>query len=106
MKVEHYLLTMSLSPHVNLHAYVMTKNKRDLTRIANKMVDMAESSEPLPLPIMLQTKVSTVADLVREIVCSLGDEVKRCIEAATNFHCTIFMLSDDHPDDSRLMKLH
>jgi hypothetical protein len=104
--MQHYLLTIVLSPTVHLHGYVMTDDKRYVVAVLNQMVDVAEATEARFLPVVLQTELTGDADAVREIVSKLSDEAKTNLATAKDFHMSVFAMEADSPDDHRLMELH
>lgn len=106
-KVEHYLLTIPLEG-ANFHAYLMTNDPRQVQAAANRMMDVVEEQKlPMPMPVILETRLSTGADIVRDIVKSHMPEAAKCLAEATNYHLTAFVMrSDDNPDDATLMELH
>lgn len=106
--VEHFLITIDLCPlPMRLHSYVMTNDKHCLEGVWNKMFDVAEKQGwKIMIPMVLQTTLSTGAEIVREIICKLQPEVKPTMDAATDFHLSMFSLSTETPEDKVLMDLH
>jgi hypothetical protein len=105
-QVEHYLLTLYVAGNMHMHCYLMCSDKRGVERLANVMLDKAEELGMHPLPMGLATTLSSGVNVVREIVCALGEEAKRGLETATDFHYSMWMMPDDDPADIRLMELH
>ena len=107
--LEHYLITIDLTPKPSrLHCYVMTDNpKVMLMRVVNKMMEIAEKDGPLPLPIILQTKLNdaTAADVRRELGKRIP-EVEAKMAKATDFHLTMWEMGIGDPWDESLMALH
>jgi hypothetical protein len=106
-KVEHYLLTIPLEG-VNFHAYLMTNDRRQVQAAASRMMDVIEKQKlPMPMPVILETRLSTGADIVRGIVAAHMPEAAQCMAEATNFHLTAFVMSAHaNPDNDCLMELH
>ena len=105
--MKHYLVTIVLNDmHSHMHGYVMTSDRKVLEAAMVEMMDIAEEQEPLRVPVVLQTELSTGSEIVREILCRLSNEAKECMRTATDFHRSVFVMTDDHPDDMRLMELH
>lgn len=106
-EVEHYLLTIPLEG-ANFHAYLMTNDRRQVRAAANQMLDIIEKQGlPMQMPVILETKLSTGADIVRSIVKAHMPEAAKCLAEATDFHLTAFVMSAyDNPDNDRLMELH
>jgi hypothetical protein len=99
----HFLLSVALSPHTNLHAYLMSRDKRDTLGAANRLLAEAAKLSNRVLPMVLATPLAAdgVA-LVREIIASHSAEAKRLLQEASDFHITIFST----PEDAALMQLH
>lgn len=106
-KVEHYLLTIPLEG-ANFHAYVMTNDLRQVRAAANRMLEIIEEQKlPMQMPVILETKLSTGVEIVRDIVKAHMPEAAKCLAEATDFHCTAFVMREyDNPDNATLMELH
>lgn len=108
MSIDHYLITLDLHPlPARIHSYVMTDDKRCLSGVMDKMFEIADKQGfKIILPIILQTKLSTGSDIVREILRELSPKADNALRTAKDFHYSIFMTHDGHPHDQRLMDLH
>jgi hypothetical protein len=105
--LEHYLITIDIPPAGSVHTYLMTRDRKDVERVAAKMMDIVEQDLGLRvLGIILCTTLGDGSAVVREIIGKENLEAQRNFEAAANFHCTMFMLRADNPDNRRLMELH
>lgn len=108
--VEHFLITVDMFPApYRLHCYTMTNDDGLLQSVHDKMFDMLEKNGVKRLPIILQTRLGATAEsaaIVRKIVAEKVPEAAKLFETAADFHCSVFMLQADHPDDKRLMDLH
>jgi hypothetical protein len=106
-KPNHYLISIPLGPNANLHGYLMCKNRSATEQATNRMLYLIEQNNwPMPMPMILLTKLSTGLDLVRQIVAQSSDEAARVLNEATDFHFSCFAMPDTHPDHERLMTLH
>ena len=76
----------------------------------DKLMDIVDKHITGYLPIILATclgsKIDDDVKLVRKVASDTSDEVAKKLAAARNFHMTIFMLRNDHPDAKALMELH
>jgi hypothetical protein len=108
MKVEHYLITLTLTPRpTRLHTYLMTANRADVTFVAEDMVRYAEKRYgQLALPVIRTTQLNEAADQVREAIGSRFKPARVGMAKATNFHRTMWELAIDDPWDRALMALH
>lgn len=108
--LKHYLLTIDVDQSMRMHGYLMCSNnkrKRLTERLTHQMLNTIEQQGlGLKLPIVLMTELSTGVDLVREVLCQCDPRTDEMLQEATNFHCSIWMMSTNHPDDGRLMQLH
>jgi hypothetical protein len=112
-EINHYLVTLELLSPVRMHGYVMATDVKYARAVANQMCEIAEANELQPLGIILLTTLSNGSTtdidgvaLVRRIVCANSLDARQAIEAATDYHCSIFTMAKDHPDDRPLMELH
>ena len=106
MKRQHYLVTITTNSGMHLHGYLMTNDKRQLMGLTEKMMQIVEKDEPLRLPIILSTILTTGAPLVRKILRERFEESKQALKTAKNFHASIWATTPGDPDDNRLMELH
>lgn len=106
-KLEHYLIsiqTMDMSQH--FHAYVMCTKRREYQAVVDKMLEECETRDIPILPILLITKLDTGIDYVRGVVRGISPETKDCIDRATDFHYSGWMMKAGDPVDVKLMALH
>ena len=108
IEIEHYLITIDLHPQpARMHSYVMTNDKRCLAWVMDQMFAHADKQGlRITLPIILQTKLSTGSEIVRDILRDLSPKADEALRAAKDFHYSIFMSRVGHVDDKRLMELH
>lgn len=105
LKLEHYLVTLYLGEGY-LHGYVMTNDHRQVDAVVERMMSEAEKLGGLWLPLVLETRLNTGADIVRNIVTKLMPEAAKLMAEATDCHFTAFIMNDAHPDNATLMELH
>ena len=107
-KIEHYLITLDLCPApYRMHSYLMTNDRECVAAVVNKMCNAAESEGfKIMLPVILQTKLADGVTPVREVVAKLNPKIKNLFATASDFHCSIFMLRAEIPEDKILMDLH
>jgi hypothetical protein len=108
--MNHYLITLQLSPDVHMHAYLMFAKKRDKNRytelVANKMLEYCEEKGIRPLEIFLMTELSDGYEVVRDVLARCFPEAKRTYQTATESHLSVWGMLADNPDDKKLMALH
>jgi len=113
--VKHYLITVATHERMNVHGYLMSGDKQDVYGLADKMFSMAEERGLTPLGIVLSTELAAreggkpdprTVKTVREIVCKVDKEAQKNLKAAKDFHLTVFLMSDNYPDNEVLMALH
>jgi len=101
MGYQHYLISID-----NIHAYLVTNDKHDIERTADRMVTILENANVKFLPIVLATHLTTGSDFVRALLRRESPEVKQKLDARKGFHLTVFALSPEHPSHAKLMALH
>lgn len=105
-ELEHYLVTLYLSEGY-MHAYIMTNDHRQVLAVVDRMMKkVEENGGTLFMPIVLETRLGTAADIVREIVSRNMPEAAETMAKATDCHFTAFIMNDAHPDNAALMELH
>ena len=106
--VHHYLLTILIAGNEHLHCFLMSRDRRDTIDAANRMLDEAAKAGVLhPLSsTVLVTPLSADVEAAREIVASRSAEAKRMLDAATDFHFSIFATCANDPADAQLMAMH
>jgi hypothetical protein len=106
--MNHYLLTISVpGNHQHMHGYLMCNGSQNIIEGAiSRMMDWMEGRGIRFLPVVLATTLTTGVNTVRKIARKQDKSVGPLLSQATNFHFTVWMMPDDHPDDRRLMKLH
>jgi hypothetical protein len=57
-KIEHYLISLSINPQLDMHCYLMSADRRYIEGAGDKMMDAAESMGFNPPPLLLATKLS------------------------------------------------
>jgi hypothetical protein len=104
--MNHYLLTIP-GYHQHMHGYLMCNGSQNIIENAiSRMMDWMEERGIGFLPAVLATQLTTGVKTVRKIASKQDESVGPLLSQATIFHFTVWMMSDDHPDDKRLMKLH
>jgi hypothetical protein len=104
--VEHYLLTIVLTPNLHMHGYLMCPDKRFVTHAIDQMMDVAEKEGFRPLPMGLATTLSTGVEIVRGIIREASLEAGEKLNTATDYHFSAFTMEAGDPRDQRLMELH
>ncbi|HEY1430780.1 MAG TPA: hypothetical protein VGF39_04010 [Stellaceae bacterium] len=110
--MNHYLLTLVLGPTSHprsyLHTYLMCAEDEDrqVAAVSEKMLDVAEEHGGCLLPLILATKLSSGSSLVRKILCERNEEARRLMAVAKDYHLAMFTMTDDDPDNAKLMALH
>jgi hypothetical protein len=105
-KIEHYLMTIDVG-NAHLHGYLMTADESDMTKIIDKMMQIAEeNTQGFLLPIILSTKLGDGAQVVRDMLGEMSEELKQTLDKARNFHVSVFVMHKENPSDARLMELH
>ncbi len=106
VKAKHYLVTLGLKSHENLHSYIITNDYNVVERIRDAMLDKADELGGVTLPIILETVLGDGEKVVRDYLFSHVPGSKQLIEKATNFHWTMWAMPDGCADDENLMELH
>ncbi len=113
--IKHYLITVATFSRTYIHAYLMTENRKYVDGVADKMLDLAEEQGLQPMGMILLTELANEVDgppdpesikLVRGTISKLNKEAEEHFRAAQNYHLSIFSLTENHPDNDPLMKLH
>jgi hypothetical protein len=105
MTVDHYLLSLYLDHGYNAHCYLMCKGNR-VQHATNKLfAELDRLKIEVRLPIVMVSRLSESIDLVRDIV-GKNPDAKRTMQAATDFHMSMWLEPADSADDQKLMKLH
>jgi hypothetical protein len=105
--MNHYLLTIYVSNRQHMHGHLMCNgNQNTIENAINRMMNWMEERGISFLPATLATHLTTGTNTVRKIARKQNKEVEKLISQATDFHFTVWMMPDDHPDDKKLMKLH
>lgn len=109
--LKHYLVTLETLPVTRwrLHAYVMTTDKQDTTRVLNKLCDLAERHRLPPFAgLLTELSKNGVPDpesieIVRNIMRE-DPEVAHNLDTATDFHASFWFMAKGA--DKALMELH
>jgi hypothetical protein len=70
---------------------------------------LGEPRLPLLLATNLSEPVAGAPDaiaFVQKVASSFSPKATQLIKTMTNFHCSMFAMSEGHPDNDRLMALH
>jgi hypothetical protein len=106
-RLEHYLISIPL-PGGYIHGYVMTKDKRLLLSVSDRLMKAAEDHGfTCWPPIILQTHLTTGWKTVRNIITKhQGPEPSEHWKTVKDFHLTGWIMAESNPDTKRLMDLH
>jgi hypothetical protein len=114
-QTTEYLISLHTQVGVALHAYIISRgvsegevNKR-CEGIINKLCAVAEEQGWPYLPVILQTRLTTGGDIVREVLSQDKEamaKARRALDGTDNFHLSMFTLAIGGGDDKKLMKLH
>jgi hypothetical protein len=106
--IKHFLLTIQIAGNERLHCYLATDDRRDTIDAAARMLSEAEKAgviDPLSSAVLV-TPLSADVGAVRKIVASRSAEAKRLLNAATDFHFSIFATAEGDPADALLLAMH
>jgi hypothetical protein len=103
----HYLLTIATTGGCHVHAYLIAVDPRYVERTAGEMIDEAERRGIGVMPMVLFTELRDAGrDAVRDMLARLSPDVADLLKSATDFHRSIWVLSNDHPGNEQLLALH
>jgi hypothetical protein len=102
--MKHYLLSVMVGGG-HVHAYMMTRDKNDLTRATNELCNVAKRI-PGYFPVIMSTSLTGGEDMVRATLHRHFPEVREKMKTSKNFHLTIWHFPDDEPDNAKLLELH
>jgi hypothetical protein len=105
-EIEHHLLTIQPDSGTYLHAFIMTNDKRAITRTIDRMFNIAEIGGARPLPVVLDTKLNDAVSVLLDCLKENFPEAYRTHQRAKNFHLTVFAMASSHPWSQKLMDLH
>jgi hypothetical protein len=103
--MKYYLLTMQVA-HACVHAYLMTRDAKDVPRAMNELCNVAERLPGAFPPIVLQTDLEGDPEFIPEMLGRHFPEIAEKMKTMKNFHLSVWMFPDDEPDNKRLMDLH
>jgi hypothetical protein len=107
--MKHYLISVPLGRDAYFHTYLMTNNKRDVEPATSKMMEEAEKmiGHPVPLPVVLMTGPLRKQDVavVHEAV-NRDPEVAKVLKRATDYHLSIWFMTNKDPMYKKLLELH
>jgi hypothetical protein len=105
--MKHFLLSLPLGA-MWMHCYLMSNDRRAVEGASNRMIKIAEDNGADALvPMFAVTDldhdgVKSVRKLVRELAPDGGKTLAR----ATDFHMTVWAMSDTDPRCKSLLKMH
>lgn len=105
-KTVHYLISAPLIPHAHAHCYLITTNRADTLKAADRMLHEVEKAGATPLGAVMVTELDERVDMVRGIVSARAGDDGKMLREATDFHMTVFCTAKGDREDVALMKIH
>jgi len=107
--MKHYLISVPLGRDAYVHSYLMTNNAHDVEPAASKMMEVAEKAigQPVPLPVILMTGPLRKRDVavIHEAV-NRDPEIAKVLKRATDYHFSVWFMTDKDPMYKQLLELH
>jgi hypothetical protein len=114
-QTTEYLISLHTRVGVALHAYMISRraSEGEVNRlcegIINKLFAVVEEQGWPYLPVILQTRLTTGGDIVRQVLSQNKDaraKAGRALDGTDNFHLSMFTMPIGCGDDKKLMNLH
>jgi hypothetical protein len=108
--IRHQIFTIYITPDMHAHAYLIFTDESIIERVREKIFDALEEKDLTPmLPMILETELTNHPEDIAFIQDAIGKEsaeIKKNIETVTDFHLSMWMWHESHPDDKKILELH